>query len=544
MRTELGESPWSPSSGFELGLLAAADWSARWIEPYEPEVAPPGERPAWRLRGVFELGLEPTVTSARLYATADGVYEAFLNGQRVGDAELTPGYTEYRSRLQVQTYDVSMALRPGHNVIEVLLSDGWYRGQVGLPRAHDQWGTTLGLLAELRAGGRAVCATDDAWTSRPSEVTRADLIGGQTIDLRRACAAADADPVIVRDRDLERLVASPAPPVRRVQELRPVGVTRTGRGQVFDLGQNINGWVRLRDLGPEGTALTLVHGEALDAARDLTTTHLDVDLPFLSEPLPAGQVDRVISAGRPGEAFEPRHTTHGFRYVRVEGHPGELTADAITGVVVHTDLERTGWFECSDERINRLHEAAVWSLRGNVCDVPTDCPTRERGSWTGDWQLFVPTAAFLFDVAGFCAKWLRDLAAEQTPEGLVANLVGAVETADAFGGEGDGEKMILSSVHQAKGLEWKVVFVLWLTEGMFPSARSAETPEGLEEERRLFYVAVTRCKDELYPTYPEMRLNSGYGDAFQRPSRFLSEIPGGVVGNVGGFRTPPAPAGR
>ena len=175
-----------------------------------------------------------------------------------------------------------------------------------------------------------------------------------------------------------------------------------GAGRSFDLGQNINGWVRLRDLGPEGTALTLVHGEALDAAGDLTTTHLDVDLPFLPEPLPAGQVDRVISAGRPGEVFEPRHTTHGFRYVRVEGHPGELTADdRHRRRRAHRPRRAPAGFECSDERINRLHEAAVWSLRGNACDVPTDCPTRERAGWTGDWQLFVPTAAFLYDVAGF-----------------------------------------------------------------------------------------------------------------------------------------------
>ena len=127
-------------------------------------------------------------------------------------------------------------------------------------------------------------------------------------------------------------------------------------------------------------------------------------MPFLPEPLPAGQVDEVVSAGVPGDVFEPRRTTHGFQYVRVEGHPGDLTADDVRGVVVHTDLRRTGWFACSDERLNRLHEAAVWSFRDNACDVPTDCPHRERAGWTGDWQLFVPTAAFLYDVAGFSTQ--------------------------------------------------------------------------------------------------------------------------------------------
>ena len=180
--------------------------------------------------------------------------------------------------------------------------------------------------------------------------------------------------------------------------------------------------MRLSNLGPEGAELTLTHGEALDGDGDVTTAHLDVALPFLPSPLPAGQVDRVVSSGRPDDVFEPRHTTHGFRYVRVEGHPGPLAAEDLTGAVVHTDMTRTGWFQCSDERINRLHEAAAWSFRGNACDIPTDCPTRERAGWTGDWQLFMPTAAFLYDVAGFSTKWLRDLAAEQWESGLVANL--------------------------------------------------------------------------------------------------------------------------
>ena len=145
-------------------------------------------------------------------------------------------------------------------------------------------------------------------------------------------------------------------------------------------------------------------------------------MPFLPEPLRAGQVDAVVSAGGDGDVFEPRFTTHGFQYVRVEGHPGPLTADDVTGVVVHTDLRRRGWFTCSDERINRLHEAAVWSFRGNACDIPTDCPTRERAGWTGDWQLYVPTATFLYDVAGFSAKWLRDLAVGQWADGTIGNM--------------------------------------------------------------------------------------------------------------------------
>ena len=180
-----------------------------------------------------------------------------------------------------------------------------------------------------------------------------------------------------------------------------MSVRRVARGQVFDLGQNINGWVRLRDLGPAGTALTLTHGEAVDAdgRRHHRRTSTSTSRSFPSRCRRARSTGSSRPDGR-ARCSSRATPTHGFRYVRVEGHPDELGADDLTGVVVHTDMTRTGWFRCSDERINRLHEAAVWSLRGNACDIPTDCPTRERAGWTGDWQIFVPTAAFLYDVAG------------------------------------------------------------------------------------------------------------------------------------------------
>ncbi len=515
--TDVGESDWSQEDVFELGLLEADHWSARWVAPVEPARAPPGRRPAMLVRGEFALPDVP-VNRARLYATAHGVYEAFVNGRRVGDAELTPGFTEYRDRLQVQTYDVTELLRPGRNAIGAILSDGWFRGQVGLPRAHDQWGSELGLLAQVRIdfadGSAAAVGTAEGWRSTRSEIQTADLIAGQSVDLRRHADGwsepgfddVDWDPVDVADHGYAHLVTSPAPPVRAVQELVPASVRRVVHGQVFDLGQNISGWVRLRNLGPAGTALTLTHGEAVDAAGDVTTDHLDVNLPFLPDPLPAGQIDRVVSAGRAAEVFEPRHTTHGFRYVRVEGHPDSLSVSDLTGVVVHTDMTRTGWFRCSDERTNRLHEAAVWSLRGNVCDIPTDCPTRERAGWTGDWQIFVPTAAFLYDVAGFCTKWLRDLAAEQWSNGVVANLApsppseserGFLAELNGSAGWGDAAVIVPWEIYRAYGdrrlldEQWTSM-VAWLShvEGAAASSRhperAARRPEALSHERYLW----------------------------------------------------------
>jgi len=429
--TDLGESEWSAPVGLESGLLEEADWSARWIGVAEDQRPGKGRRPAYWLRTTFDA---PPSEAARLYITALGLYEAFLDGRRVGDVELAPGYTQYRARVQYQAYDVTPQLTPGRHVLAILLADGWYRGQVGLPRAADQYGRDLALRAqlEMRTGPqwRAVVCSGPGWRMAPSRIIAADLIGGQREDHRRPEEAVHDVSFDDRSwpgavaRDVHVAIVRPvAPPVRRVGEIRPTAVwpVRGGNAVVADFGQNFSGWVRLTDPGPAGRRITLAHGEWLDRDGDLTTAHLDVDLPVVPEPLPLGQVDEVI-AGGDGDVFEPRFTTHGFRYVRIEGHPGPLGPADVTGVVVHSDLRRTGWFSCSDERVNRLHEAVVWSLRSNICDIPTDCPQRERAGWTGDWQVFAPTAAYLYDVLAFTRKWLGDVMLDQRADGCVANM--------------------------------------------------------------------------------------------------------------------------
>jgi alpha-L-rhamnosidase len=450
--TDLGESDWSDPVRLEADLLEDEDWLARWIgvdedsRPGKGSKGSKGARPAYWLRTTIDV---PPFSEARLYVTALGLYEAFLDGQRVGDAELTPGYTQYRVRVQYQAYDVTSLVRPGRHVLAVLLADGWYRGQVGLPRAADQYGDDVALRAQFEVrtpkGWLVAAASDPDWRVAPSHITAADLIGGQREDRRRLDPAvhdpavhdpAVHDPAIdgtVFDDRSWRLatardvgvavVRSIAPPVRRVQQIRPVAV-RPVRDQgtfVVDFGQNVNGWVRLAAKGPAGRRLTLSHGEWLDYEGDLTTAHLDVDLPVVPALLPLGQIDEVVSRGD-GDVLEPRFTTHGFRYVRVEGHPGPLGPDDVTAVVVHSDLRRLGWFACSDERVSRLHEAVVWSLRDNMCDIPTDCPQRERAGWTGDWQVFAPTAAYLYDVLAFTRKWLADVSLDQRADGCVPNM--------------------------------------------------------------------------------------------------------------------------
>ena len=206
------------------------------------------------------------------------------------------------------------------------------------------------------------------------------------------------------------------------------------RRWVIDVGQNINGWIRLRGLGPEGTATTLPYGEWLDADGDVTQDHVAFPASTEVDRTVTFQVDQVTAAGDDADVFEPRHSTKGFQYVRADGYDGPLAVDDVTAVVVHTDFEPRGSFTCSEPRINALHDIARWSLRDNACDIPTDCPTRERAGWTGDWQIFVETAAFLYDVGGFSVKWLRDLTAEQRPDGKVTNLVPESHPADEAAG--------------------------------------------------------------------------------------------------------------
>ena len=416
-------SAWSEPMAVELGLLHPEDWTAQWIGPDEPAVPEPGERPGHALSKTFTLDAAPA--KSRAYATAHGIYELFINGVRVGDQQLTPGSTSYHSTLQVQAFDIARMLRPGTNTVRAVLTDGWYRGTFGYTRDADMYGPQTAFLAqlELESGGqRTVVGTDGSWDVSATEIVSADLMAGQRVDFRRGHGATGH--AVLRDGSFTTLTGPVAPPTRIVEELSPVSITRLANGnQIVDLGQNINGWIRLSRLGAPGKTVTMVYGEALSADGDVTQEHLRPhDFRNPGQFLGAGQVDSVVASGAPGEVFEPRHTTHGFQYVAVQGLDADLEPTDIVGCMVQTQLERLGTFNCSDDRLNRLHDIVEWSFRGNACEVPTDCPQREKAGWTGDWQLFVPTAAYLFDVAGFTAKWLRDVRTDQWDNGVVVNI--------------------------------------------------------------------------------------------------------------------------
>lgn len=414
---------WSPPAVVEAGLLSVDNWVARFISP-----AGVGDidGPAPVLTGTLEV--PGTVRRARLHITAHGLYEATLNGQRVGDQVLTPGWTSYEHRLRYQSYDVTGLVRTGTNSLEALLGNGWYRGHLGWEGQRAVYGDRLALLAQMEVtttdGAVHVLATDGTWAARESEVVMDDLYDGQHTDLRRRVengGATRSGTVEVVDHDLGRLVAPDGPPVRATQVLPASRVwTSPGGRTLVDFGQNLVGWVRLRVRG-------------LDAGSEVVVRHAEVleDGELAIRPLRAAKAtDRYVLAADDEVVVEPSLTFHGFRYAEVTGVPG-LVAGDIDAVVVGSDLRRTGWFSSSEPLLDQLHENVVWSTRGNFLDIPTDCPQRdERLGWTGDIQVFTPTAAFLFDVSGFLTSWLADLAAEQLPDGSVPHVVPTVSHTD------------------------------------------------------------------------------------------------------------------
>jgi alpha-L-rhamnosidase len=415
----------SSTAAARHGLGSESDsrrWTAKWISPAESERAATAEdRGAYLLRKSFDLSKRPS--SAKISASALGVYEVYINGTRAGDVELAPGSTSYDTTLYFQTYEVTDLLKAGGNRIDIVLSDGWYRGRNGGTQHRDVWGQTTAAILELEmhySDGTFHCVVSDAdWTTLPSRIVRADLMRGQTTDFRINPDEFEGAPVRVDVVTSPSPTRSPAPPVRRIREQVPASLRLLRAGvSILDTGQNLSGWLRLDNIGAPGSTTVMEFGEHLDATGDLSTSHLDMATPD-GQSINFQQMDQVI-AGEKHESFEPRHTVHGFRYVRIT-HPGrELRLTDLTVIVVHSDLERRGWFRCSDETLERLHNAALWSFRGNIVDVPTDCPTRERSGWTGDYQVFAPVAAMLYDVSGFTAKWLQSVRDDQCADGLPA----------------------------------------------------------------------------------------------------------------------------
>jgi alpha-L-rhamnosidase len=416
----------SAVQSFEMGLLGESDWKAQWIEPEKDGFDVKKQQPASLLRKEFVL--KSKIASARLYVTSRGFNEMYLNGQRVGQDVLAPGWTAYQSRFQYFTHDVTNLVKTGPNAVGAMLGDGWYRGFLAWENNRNVYGTKLALLAQLvikyADGTEQIIGTDDSWKANNNGPVREnDLYNGETYDARMEktgwnSAGFDESgwwAAQIANHSKKNLVAPAGLPTRRIEEIKPLKVFKTPAGEtVVDFGQNMVGWVRFKVQGTAGTKIRITHAEVLDQKGNFYTANLRAA---------KCEINYTLRGGEP-ETYEPRFTFMGFRYVRVEGWPTDLTTDQITGVVVHSEMPAAGTFECSNPLLNQLQHNILWGQKGNFVDVPTDCPQRdERLGWTGDAQAFARTATFNKDVAGFFTKWLHDVALDQKADGAVPFVV-------------------------------------------------------------------------------------------------------------------------
>ena len=405
------DTPGEPAGAvFETGLLSPADFHAAWITGnYRPN--PKKRYPVDCFRKCFRL---ESVASARLYITACGLYEARINGARVGNFVLAPGHTDYTRRIQLQTYDVTPLLRTDENQLTAELADGWYRGSCGAWGRRNQYGRETRLWAQLEvtdaAGETRIIGTDGSWEwSDDGPIRFADNKDGEVVDARMSPTYAGRARVTSHP---VRPTASDNVPVTEHETFRPV-LLRTPQGQtVLDFGQNIAGYLSFGLTAKAGQTLRLRFGELLDSAGEFTQQNIQLTMRGRTTPL-----QEVRYTCREGEnVYKTKFAIFGFRYVLVEtGIP--FSPDDFTAIAVSSDLEETARFSCSDDLINRLVACTRWSAKNNHADVPTDCPTRERHGWTGDAQIFCNTACYLFDYAPFARKYMADMADGQRRDG-------------------------------------------------------------------------------------------------------------------------------
>ncbi len=446
-------SSWSAPSWWETAR-ETGDWAAQWIgTPWEDE--PEDTRPSPYFRHAFRV--RGNIRQARLYITAHGLYEASLNGEKIGDQVFTPGWTSYHKRLQYQTYDVTDMLQRGDNTIGVILGDGWFRGTIGWVNNRDQWGKDLALLAQLEityANGdveRVLSGPD--WKVNTGPILQSEIYHGEIYDARlempgwntNSFDASTWRDVAVQDISYVNLTAPDGVPVRVMDTLEAKEVFTAPNGDLLvDFGQNLVGYVKLKVRGPAGHRITLQHAEVLDKEGNIYFDNLRSARAELEYTL----------KGSGEEEYAPYFTFMGFRYLKVENWPGELDPQDLSALVVYSDMERTGDFSCSNDLLNQLQHNIQWGQMGNFLDVPTDCPQRdERLGWTGDAQAFSSTAAFNFNVAAFFLKWLQDLEADQLENGAVPHVIPNVlgPNASASAGWADAATIIPWNMYLAYG---------------------------------------------------------------------------------------------
>jgi alpha-L-rhamnosidase len=445
-------SDWSEKAFWQMGLLQPSDWKAKWIESTSDADTVNG--PALLFRKEFSS--EKKISSATVFITTHGMYEAFINGNKIGNAFLTPGWTSYNKRLQYQVYDVTTFLKKGKNVFGVNTGSGWYRTNLAWDNNKNIYGKKIGLLSQLEInyadGTSETIVSDGTWkTSDQGPIRSSEIYNGETYDARKEMEGWNEtgfndqvwQQVIEKDFPKNNLIATYNEPVSMHESFKPVRVFKTPKGeQVVDFGQNLVGWERFVVTGKPGDTITIDHAEVLDKEGN-----------FYTDNLRAAKSENIYILKDNEGAFSPHFTFHGFRYIRIKGFKGEIRLDTsnkklrddvidfgtgpktnylyIGAVTLYSDMEKTGQFECSNTMLNQLQHNIQWGQKGNFLDVPTDCPQRdERLGWTGDAQAFSRTAAYNMDVHNFFSKWLKDLAADQSDDGrvpfVVPNVLGAM----------------------------------------------------------------------------------------------------------------------
>ena len=430
-------SPWSETAYWQMGLLDSNEWKAKWIESTLDKDGT--QRPAIHFRKEFQSSKK--IQFATVYITAHGMYEAMINGKRVGDFYLTPGWTSYNKRLQYQTYNVTNLLMQGNNAIGVTVGNGWYRGYLAWNGNKNTWGNDLSLLFQLEItysdGSKELILSDRSWKSSTGSIQDAEIYHGEIIDSRKGKTGwnnvgyNDEDWIPVTEKSYSKsvLLATQNEPVKKHETISPVKILTTPKGErVIDFGQNLVGWVMVKIKGNAGDTIKISHAEVLDKEGN-----------FYTENLRAAKAQSIyILKGSGEENFEPHFTFFGFRYIKIEGYRGEIKPENFTAIALYSDMQPTGTFACSNPLINQLQHNIQWGQRGNFLDVPTDCPQRdERLGWTGDAQAFSRTAAFNMNVNNFFAKWLKDVAADQLANGSVPFVIPNVKQGNGATGWAD-----------------------------------------------------------------------------------------------------------
>ncbi|MHB1627690.1 MAG: glycoside hydrolase family 78 protein [Bacilli bacterium] len=432
------ETEWSETGKWSMGLLQRTGWVGKWIGLKSKREE--NGRPAAYLRKQFDV--DKPIRRAFVHATALGVYEVYINGERVGEDYFTPEWTDYNTRVQYQTYDVSPSLHKGINAVGALVGDGWYAGHVGW-FGPDQYGIFPRFLMQLHIeyedGSTGIITTDPSWKASTGPILHADFMMGEGCDARLEQSGwnqPDFDEGLWKRPDVffdyqGWITAQRSPKIRVTEKRAPRSINETIPGTwMIDMGQNMVGWVQITLKGKRGTEVRLRYGEILNPDGTLYTENLRA----------AKQTDAYILKGAEEETYEPHFTFHGFRYVEITCEPGDVTLTNVTGKVIHNDMMPTGKLITSNPLVNQLQRNIVWTQRANFISVPTDCPQRdERLGWMGDAQIFARTACYNMDASGFLTKFMIDIVDAQRPTGAFT------DTAPYVKGTPDGPTLIASA---------------------------------------------------------------------------------------------------